>query len=336
MTEYLDLLKQLQPKIKKNNKYKVLDLFAGCGGLALGFEAIGFETVGYEKEIDAVKTYNSNLHGICHEEELTTETVFPTADIIIGGPPCQPFSVGGRQNGLNDSRDGFPIFINAVKQQKPQLWLFENVRGMLYRNKEYLQEIIKSLEALGYIISYKLIKASNHQVPQNRERLVVVGTKKTTFQFPIEYGYKYTVGDAILDIAYDVDENSKFLTESQDKYVAKYEKASKCINPRDLYMDRPSRTVTCRNLAGATGDMLRVKLPDGRRKRLTVREGARLQSFPDWYKFYGSESSRFYQVGNAVPPLMALHLANSVFEFMNGNLYKDKPQGQLELEFLWQ
>lgn len=335
MTDYLELLKQLQPK-SKNNKYKVLDLFAGCGGLALGFEAVGFETVGYEKEIDAVKTYNSNLHGICHEEELTTEIVFPDVDIIIGGPPCQPFSVGGKQNGLNDSRDGFPIFINAVKQQKPQLWLFENVRGMLYRNKEYLQEIIKSLELLGYKISYKLIKASNHQVPQNRERLVVIGTKKDTFQFPIEYDYKYTVGDAISDIAYKTDENSKFLTESQDKYVAKYEKASKCINPRDLYMDLPSRTVTCRNLAGATGDMLRVKLPDGRRKRLTAREGARLQSFPDWYEFYGSESSQFYQIGNAVPPLMALHLANSVFAFMNGDLDKDKPQGQLELEFLWQ
>lgn len=335
MTKYLDLLEQLNPKSKKNNKYKVLDLFAGCGGLTLGFEAVGFETIGYEKEVDAVKTYNSNLHGICHEEELTTETVFPAVDIIIGGPPCQPFSVGGKQNGLNDSRDGFPIFINAVKQQKPQLWLFENVRGMLYRNNEYLQEIIKSLELLGYRINYKLIKVSNYQVPQNRERLVVVGTKKTTFQFPIESGYKYTVGDAISDIAYKIDENSKFLTESQDKYVAKYEKASKCINPRDLYMDRPSRTVTCRNLAGATGDMLRVKLPDGRRKRLTAREGARLQSFPDWYEFYGSESSQFYQIGNAVPPLMALHLANSVFSFMNGDLHKDNPQGQLELEFLW-
>ncbi len=336
MIEYLELLKQLQLKNKKGNKYKVLDLFAGCGGLALGFEAAGFETVGYEKEEDAVKSYNSNLNGICHVKELTTETVFPVVDIIIGGPPCQPFSVGGKQNGLKDSRDGFPIFINAVKQLKPQVWLFENVRGMLYRNKEYLQEIIKNLELLGYKVSFQLVKASNHQVPQNRERLVVVGTKKGSFQFPSIFNLKYTVGDAISDIAYKTDENSKFLTESQDKYIAKYEKASKCINPRDLYMDRPSRTVTCRNLAGATGDMLRIKLPDGRRKRLTVREGARLQSFPDWYEFHGSENSQFYQIGNAVPPLMALHIANSILAHIQGEVANDEQQGQLELEFSWQ
>ncbi len=334
MTEYLKLLEQLQPKNLIDNQYKVLDLFAGCGGLALGFEAAGFETVGYEKEPDAVKTYNNNLEGKCHEEELTTETIFPIVDIIIGGPPCQPFSVGGNQNGLKDSRDGFPIFINAVKQRKPQMWLFENVRGMLYRNKEYLEEIIKSLELLGYEISYQLMKASNHQVPQNRERLVVVGTKKGSFQFPNICDFRYTVGDAISDIAYKTDASSKFMTKSQDKYVAKYEKASKCKNPRDLYMDRPSRTVTCRNLAGATGDMLRVKLPDGRRKRLTAREGARLQSFPDWYNFFGSESSQFYQIGNAVPPLMALHLASSMLVHMQGDVTNEKQQGQLVLS--WQ
>jgi len=334
MNEYLKLLEQLEPKVMRGNHYKVLDLFAGCGGLALGFEAAGFETIGYEKEADATKTYNSNLEGKCFKEELTTETIFPNVDIIIGGPPCQPFSVGGNQKGLKDSRDGFPIFINAVKQQKPNMWLFENVRGMLYRNKEYLQEIIKSLELLGYDIGYQLMKASNHQVPQNRERLVVVGTKKGNFRFPTELDFKYTVGDAISDIAYKLDENSKLMTESQDKYVAKYEKASKCKNPRDLYMDRPSRTVTCRNLAGATGDMLRIKLPDGRRKRLTVREGARLQSFPDWYNFSGSESSQFYQIGNAVPPLMALHLANSMLAHMQGSVTNEKQQGQLRLS--WQ
>lgn len=332
MAEYLELLTSLNPQNVEKNNFKVLDLFAGCGGLALGFEAVGFETVGYEKNRDAVETYNHNLAGVCHEELLTTETIFPAVDIIIGGPPCQPFSVGGKQLGLGDSRDGFPIFINAVKQRKPQMWLFENVRGMLYRNKEYLAEIIKSLEMLGYQISYQLVKASNYQVPQNRERLVVVG-HKGGFQFPIEKNHQFTVGDAISDIAYETDENSKFLTKSQDAYIAKYEKASKCINPRDLYMDRPSRTVTCRNLAGATGDMLRVKLPDGRRKRLTVREGARLQSFPDWYTFQGSESSQFNQIGNAVPPLMSYHIATAMLAHMMGKTMEIQ-QGQLA--FSWQ
>jgi DNA (cytosine-5)-methyltransferase 1 len=97
-----------------------------------------------------------------------------------------------------------------------------------------------------------------------------------------------------------------------DTYVAKYEKASSCINPRDLYADRPARTLTCRNLAGATGDMQRVKLKDGRSRRLLHNEAARLQSFPDWYEFIGNETQRFNQIGNAVPPLLAYQMALAV------------------------
>ena len=122
-----------------------LDLFAGCGGLALGFEAAGFETIGYEMNGDCCDTYNKNLSGKCEEATLSQATQFPTADIVIGGPPCQPFSVGGNQMGLKDTRDGFPAFISAVEQVRPRLWLFENVRGMLYKNKWYLEEIITSL-----------------------------------------------------------------------------------------------------------------------------------------------------------------------------------------------
>lgn len=332
MSEYLKLLESLEPKFSKKNKLKALDLFAGCGGLALGFEAAGFATIGYEKDSDAVKTYNKNLDGQCIEEFLSPETTFPHVDVIIGGPPCQPFSVGGKQKGLNDARDGFPTFISAVKQIKPKIWMFENVRGMLYKNKDYLQEILSELENLGYEISYKLMKASNYQVPQNRERLVVVG-HKGGFYFPLENKTKFTTGDAILDIAYEINSNSQLLTPSQDKYIAKYEKASKCANPRDLYMDRPSRTVTCRNLAGATGDMLRVKLPDGRRKRLTVQEGARLQSFPDWYSFHGSQSSQFNQIGNAVPPLMSFKIAQNIMAYLEGDSIDMGAKHQLE--FSW-
>lgn len=317
MSEYLEILQQLNLNAAPNNGFKVLDLFAGCGGLALGFEAAGFETIGYEKDSDAVQTYNKNLNKSCHEAFLTPETKFPKTDIIIGGPPCQPFSVGGKQLGLKDSRDGFPSFIGAVKKNQPKLWLFENVRGMMYRNKNYLNEILAELKVLGYKVDVQILKAVNFQVPQNRERLFVVG-HHGNFTFPTGFESKYTVSDAIGDI-YDVlDSNSRFLTKSQDEYIARYEKASKCVTPRDLHMDLPSRTVTCRNLAGATSDMLRVKLPDGRRKRLTVKEGARLQSFPDWFEFCGSETSQFNQIGNAVPPLLAFHVANSVLAYLNG------------------
>ena len=311
VSEYLENLTLLNPENSNKSSLKALDLFAGCGGLALGFEAAGFETIGYELDADAVRTYNKNLAGTCEKVCLTRDTRFPTADIIIGGPPCQPFSVGGHQKGLNDARDGFPAFISAVKQVRPRFWMFENVRGMMYRNKRYLNEIVIKLESMGYQISYELLKSVDFEVPQNRERLVVVG-HKGDFYFPSPARRSFTAGEAISDIAYSVDSKSKILTKSQDNYIAKYEKASKCINPRDLNLNKPSRTVTCRNLAGATGDMLRVKLPDGRRKRLTVREGARLQSFPDWFAFHGSEISKFNQIGNAVPPMMAYHIASAI------------------------
>lgn len=106
-----------------------------------------------------------------------------------------------------------------------------------------------------------------------------------------------------------------------DRYIEKYEKASQCVRPRDLRLEEPSRTVTCRNLAGATGDMLRILLPDGRRKRVSVREGARLQGFPDWFDFCGNESSRFKQIGNAVPPLMAKALAESAREYLSAGRF---------------
>ena len=107
-----------------------------------------------------------------------------------------------------------------------------------------------------------------------------------------------------------------------DKYVAKYEKASSCINPRDLYPDRPARTLTCRNLAGATGDMQRIRLKDGRRRRLLHKEAARLQSFPDWFDFQGNETQRYNQIGNAVPPLLAYQIALALKEcYLMDELY---------------
>ncbi|MFK7798378.1 MAG: DNA cytosine methyltransferase [Aureispira sp.] len=302
---------ELKPQINQQFNKTVIDLFAGCGGLSLGFEAVGFKTIGYEKLHDAATTYQNNLLGECFNQELDVNTKFPEADLIIGGPPCQPFSVGGKQLGLKDARDGFPIFISAVEQVRPEVFLFENVRGLLYKNKWYLEEVIKHLTALGYDISYTLLNAKHYGVPQNRERLIVVGARRK-INFPAKFNYTVTVGEALGKMAFDIPKNAKFLTPSMDKYIAKYEKASKCVNPRDLYLDRPSRTLTCRNLAGSTGDMHRVKLPDGRRRRITVREAARLQSFPDWFSFSGKETSCYNQIGNAVAPYFALSLAQEI------------------------
>ncbi len=176
-----------------------------------------------------------------------------------------------------------------------------------------MELIIEELQSLGYKTQFQLVNAVNYGVPQNRERLFLVG-HNSDFKFPQQEIQRFNVGDAIFDLMNTVPCESKFLTLAQDTYIAKYEKASKCINPRDLYSDKPSRTLTCRNLSGATGDMHRVKLTDGRRRRLLIREAARLQSFPDNFIFTGAETSQFNQIGNAVPPLLAFKMAQSIKE----------------------
>lgn len=198
----------------------VLDLFAGCGGLSLGFESLGFRTIGFEVLPDATQTYNHNLHGECHCQELQVgQNLCHKADVIIGGPPCQPFSVGGLQSGPRDSRDGFPIFLDSVERYQPQIALFENVRGMFYKNEKYLQKIIDELENIGYNVSIKLLNAFMFGVPQKRERLFVVASKyQWIWPNPLQ-NQRFNAGDAIGDTALNIPENPKFLTESMIEYV---------------------------------------------------------------------------------------------------------------------
>ncbi len=313
MTEYSNRIGEiLTPRVTE--EALVLDLFAGCGGLSLGFEAAGFHTIGYEMMPEAVKTYNRNLTGVCHNELLTTDFEYPDADkidIVIGGPPCQPFSRFGNQQGIKDARDGFPIFIEAVRKIRPKVFMFENVANITGRHRWYLDLIVSELGALGYFIEYQVLNAKDYEVPQNRERLICVG-HRSSFSFPVQCRKQTSVREAISDSMNDANPEDKILTPNMDRYIAEYEKKSHCVNPRDLNPEKPARTITCRNLAGATSDMQRVRLPDGRRRRLTDREAARLQSFPDWFSFSGNETQRFNQIGNAVPPLMAYRIAMEI------------------------
>ena len=313
MTEYSQYIDGLlKPKVQE--PAVVLDLFAGCGGLSLGFEAVGFRTIGFEMVDEAVDTYNRNLKGKCYNQFLEVGFNYPeeeNIDIIIGGPPCQPFSRFGNQKGMEDARDGFPIFIDAVRRLQPKVFLFENVANILGRHKWYLDLIVQELQNLGYIVEYKVLNAVDYGVPQRRERLICVG-HRASFHFPAIEREKRTVAEAIGDTMLSPEPESKILTSRQDEYIAVYEKKSHCVNPRDLYPDRPARTITCRNLAGATSDMQRVRLADGRRRRLTYREAARLQTFPDWFEFSGTETKQFYQIGNAVPPLLAYKIGQQV------------------------
>ena len=293
----------------------VLDLFAGCGGLSLGFESVGFRSLGYEVVQDAVDSYNASLAGTCVGERLTVASALPKADVIVAGPPCQPFSVGGKQRGAADLRDGFPTVVAAVERVRPRLVLIENVRGMYYRNREYLDRVLADLGKLGYRTTAIMINAADFGVPQRRERLVIIGTRRgVRFREPVPLSLSFAVRDALGRRALRASPDAKFVTPEQDLYIERYEAKSACRRPRDLRLEGPARTLTCRNLAGATGDMIRLQLPDGRRRRLSVREAARLQGFPDWFRFAGSEASRLAQLGNAVPPLLGRALASSVWQ----------------------
>lgn len=302
-------------QIADDYKYIAIDMFAGCGGLSLGFEAAGIKTIGYEVNLDCCITYQSNMSSMCNQIMITTETSFPKVQIVIGGPPCQPFSRRGKQTGQEDQRNGFPAFVSAIKRLKPEIWICENVKGLPEQNAEYFQQIVDELGEIGYDVEPRVVLFSQYDVPQNRERLVIVG-HHGGFKFPEPNDYVNTAGEAIADIVNQPVDDTLFLTPAMDEYIAKYEAASKCKNPRDLHLDRPARTLTCRNLAGATSDMHRVRLKDGRRRRITVREAARLQSFPDWFQFSGSVESQYTQIGNAVPPLFAKKLADSVIQYL--------------------
>jgi len=297
-----------------NDAPEVIDLFAGCGGLALSFEVCGFRSIGYEMEAVAADTYSRNLAGECHEVFL--ETGIPKErngiDVLIGGPPCQPFSQFGYQRGRHDSRDGLPVFVDAMNRFRPKIAILENVRGLLYRNKGYLRAAAHKMERLGYTVYAKLLKAVEFGVPQKRERVFVVASK-VGWEWPDRFvDAPVTAGTALGPMAEAEDDDSRYLTPSMDRYIARYEQLSKCSTPRDTHLDKPARTLTCRNLGGATSDMHRLKMPSGKRRMLTVREGARLQSFPDWFEFSGNEYDRCKQIGNAVPPLMGLAVARQV------------------------
>jgi site-specific DNA-cytosine methylase len=297
----------------------VIDLFAGCGGLALGFEAQGFRTVGFEMKPVAVQTYNVNLDGRCEESFLKVGIPEGKADIIIGGPPCQPFSQIGYQRGNRDPRDGFPVFLDAVARIQPRIAIIENVRGLLFRNKEYLRSAAREFERMGYTVHVNILKAREYGVPQNRERVVVVASKVGWTWPERMLSAPVSVGTALGPLANEFGSDSRFMTPAMDRYVAAYEEKSCCVRPRDLHLNQPARTVTCRNLGGATSDMLRIRLADGRRRMLTVREGARLQGFPDWFEFSGELYEQFEQIGNAVPPLLAVALARQVKAHLNGS-----------------
>ena len=290
-----------------------LDLFCGAGGLSLGFAAAGFKVSGFDHCPDSVETYTENL-GTAECQRIDASTALPKADVLIAGPPCQPWSRAGKRLGEEDLRDGLTATVAAVKAVMPLAAVIENVPAIARGSgRPRLDQLKSDLENIGYAIKEGILNAADFGVPQNRRRAFILAFRGIVpIRMPKPWASGFCTEDAIADTCRLTPKDSRFLSAGMDEYIARYEQASGCRVPRDLHVTRPARTLTVRNLAGATGDMMRLRLPDDRRRMLTVREAARLQSFPDWFQFCGSQGSQFSQIGNAVPPLLALAVARQV------------------------
>jgi DNA (cytosine-5)-methyltransferase 1 len=315
---------------------KVIDLFAGAGGLSLGLLEAGLEVLAaVECDSAAAATYRS-LHpgAIVLEEDIRSADLSQfkgEVDIVAGGPPCQPFSTGGLRRGADDPRNGLPAMLTAIELLRPRAVLLENVPGLAGPGgRDELAQLLQRLQSLGYEHEHLVLDAADYGVPQRRRRLVVCATRDPGFAFPEPtHGPSAprawnAVGDVLgLDEVLGV-ANPSIVTYAKrpDLRPSPYDGHLFNGGGRPLDTGRPSRTI----LASAGGNKTHFLdcggvvpgyhahlLAGGRprqgevpgARRLTVAESALLQSFDPSIRFAGSRSQQYSQIGNAVPPLLA-------------------------------
>lgn len=340
-----------KPRPKK--KYSVVELFAGCGGLALGFEEAGLNCL-FANDIDrdSCKTLKENrpywnvVNRDIHEITDNEFKKLKGADVVSGGFPCQAFSYAGKKMGFNDTRGTlFYEFARAVKIIKPQICIAENVRGLIsHDNGNTLKTIIDVMENdIGYeVINPQMCQAIFYEVPQKRERLFLIGIKKGSglkFNYPDKISEPYTVKDALkkgrlFNANVPKAEFQKYTKRKQQimskvpgggnwrnlplKLQKEYMGGSYHLGggktgiARRLSWDEPSLTLTT---APAMKQTERAHPEENR--PLTYREYARIQTFPDKWKFMGSLNSKYKQIGNAVPVNLAKYIGYEIINSLN-------------------
>lgn len=299
------------------SKYSVVSMFSGCGGLDLGFTG-GFELFGRryrslpfeiiwanDLNSEACKTYERNLGHVIHRGSVwdLMETMPKTADVIIGGFPCQDISVNGKREGVNGARSGlYKAMVAAIQHIKPKVFVAENVKALL-RHPEWLGQVVNDFRSLGYSINYQLYRAADYGVPQTRERVFIVGTAPGVPAFvppppELHAACWMTAKDAIGDLE-ELDESPG------SNHIWSKANSSPEQGNRRLCAERPGYTIR----AECHGNIqFHYRLP----RRISMREAARLQSFPDKFLFMSGLREIERQVGNAVPPILGWHVANSV------------------------
>ena len=336
---------------------RVVSFFAGCGGLDLGFEQAGFQVV-WANELDQsvrdtyirnhpnTKLVLSDINNVRPEE-------IPDCDGFIGGPPCQSWSVAGKQRGLNDERGRlFLTYIDFIKEKKPKFFLIENVKGMLdTKFSDVFQDFINLLSSAGYDVKWKLLDAVNYSIPQNRERVFLIGFRKelnVNYEFPLPTSSEpVTLSKAIGDITEDPVRYS-----GMEKVVVNTQRSNHDVLATDFGSfyyrgnrrrgwQQPSFTIhaTADNIqlhpsspkmmfyGHENWDFQKDKMSQYR--RLSVRECARIQTFPDSFIFDSDDIKATYKmIGNAVPPRLGKCLAQSIFNAFVGD-YNER-QGACE------
>lgn len=322
---------------------KIVSLFTGAGGLDLGFEEAGFSTI-WANEYDKTiwDTFQHNFpHTTLDKRSITdvpAEDV-PDADGILGGPPCQSWSEAGAGRGIEDKRGQlFNDYIRLLKVKQPRFFLVENVSGILApKHAESFNGFLKDFEKAGYNISWKLVNANDYGVPEDRLRVIIVGYRKDlkrTFTFPEPQKYKPTLKDAIGDLpeaipALEKNKTNGHLDIDNHEYMIGGFSSIFMSRNRVRSWNQPSFTIQ----AGGRQAPLHPKAPkmikleqnkqifaEGKEhlyRRLSVRECARIQTFPDTYTFkYTDVANGYKMIGNAVP----VKLANAIAEQIKKDL----------------
>lgn len=306
---------------------RIVSLFAGAGGLDLGFIRAGHSVIwANDNYQDAVDTYCLNIgnHITCADIKYVNSSTIPTCDLVIGGFPCQGFSVANMKRTETDQRNQlYSELLRVVQDKKPRYFLAENVKGILSLGKgKVLNLILQDFDDTGYRVKYRVLNAADYGVPQKRMRVIFLGVRKDIegdISYPnpthcdpnllkapnlFENGIKpwISIGRALRDIP--APEDAPYIANhTYSKYKLRF---NGYLGHREIDPTKPAPTVTGRG--DNKGGVVVLHHPNNKR-RMSVRELAVTQSFPLDYKFAGTQSSAYRQVANAVPPLMAEAIA---------------------------
>lgn len=297
-----------------------VSIFSGAGGLDRGFEGQGFHTVWINDfDHDACMTHRrwSQADVVCDDISKINLSAIPASDVILGGFPCQGFSLSGPRK-IDDSRNTlYQHYVRLVKQNQPLVFVGENVKGLLTMgNGQIMEAIVAEFAACGYDLFYQLINARNYGVPQDRERVIIVGFRKDlgirSFSLQDYKGKQTTLYDAI----------GKMPSASKDEvcwapYSSRYMSRNRKRDWNHVSYTIPAMAKQVA-LHPASPDMVRIGKDawefgtNGETRRLSWREAAAIQTFPEDMEFFGSLESVYKQIGNAVPMKLAGHIAKSV------------------------